>query len=663
MKTTKRICALLLALLLLLGCAGAEGLTTGAKGEAVERLQERLYYLGFLTIQPDGDYGPKTVEAVADFQTFFRARGYDLRSDGVADEKTQALLYDDSVADADYPLKEGDKNGYVRRAQRRLVELGYLFGAADGNYGQNTADAVRAFQQMLIDNGAEGITASGEADENTLHYLYSELLGFDICTPTMYNDGNPLSLRAGNLYAQAAVLIDADSGEVLWRQNRATADTGVAEGWYWAGAAASENDVVIGGESGAVELRDGGTGDVLSSVDVGAPVRASVVAVPGEEGAFLAVSYDGALHKVMRTGDALALAGSVSFAPKSTSTPSVVEGMALVGGLDAEGYGTLSVIDLATMKVSSTVRAGKGEVQSAPLVSVLPDGIWAYFTCNANPGGVYAYKLGDASAYQLYVPETGMQQHCTASVVTDARGNLYYTNDSGTLFKLAAARGFLVTFNTAGGSFVPQTQVADGHALARPADPVRQGYVFGGWFADAACTRAWDFATPVTAPLTLHAKWTPKEDAKEPEEPQKPQGSEGLEGPHGSDEPQNQGGQDGSADNASAPDDAAVGGAVPAATAPLGAVAPAAAPLAADTRTDAQQTEALAASVDGAAAPKETRSAGSDVLAMSETVAEAAERHMPTIALIGLAAGAALLLAAAAWLAILRKREKEGGAR
>ena len=31
-------------------------------------------------------------------------------------------------------------------------------------------------------------------DENTLHYLYSELLGFDICTPTMYNDGNPLSL-------------------------------------------------------------------------------------------------------------------------------------------------------------------------------------------------------------------------------------------------------------------------------------------------------------------------------------------------------------------------------------------------------------------------------------------------------------------------------------
>src|SRR5699024_10070871 len=115
--------------------------------------------------------------------------------------------------------KEGDKNGYVRRAQRRLIDLGYLFGAADGTYGQNTADAVRAFQQMLIDNGVEGVSANGEADETTLHYLYSELLGFEISTPTMYNDQNPLSLKPGNLYAQAAVLIDAGSGEVLLDKN------------------------------------------------------------------------------------------------------------------------------------------------------------------------------------------------------------------------------------------------------------------------------------------------------------------------------------------------------------------------------------------------------------------------------------------------------------
>ena len=219
MKIIKRFLALALTLALLLSCAAAQELAAGAKGGEVERLQQRLYYLGFLSIQPDGDYGPKTVEAVTDFQTFFRARGYGLRGDGVADADTQALLFDDAVADADYPLKQGDSNGYVRRAQRRLIELGYLAGAADGDYGQNTADAVRAFQQMLIDNGVSGVTADGAADETTLGYLYSELLGFDVCTPTMYNERNPLSLRGGNLYAQAAVLIDAASGEVLLDKN------------------------------------------------------------------------------------------------------------------------------------------------------------------------------------------------------------------------------------------------------------------------------------------------------------------------------------------------------------------------------------------------------------------------------------------------------------
>ena len=161
MKHIKHVLALLLALALLLSCACAEELATGAKGEAVERLQKRLYYLGFLSIQPDGDYGPKTVEAVTDFQTFVRARGYQLRADGVADAATQALLFSDEVADADYPLKQGDSNGYVRRAQRRLIELGYLFGAADGDYGQNTTDAVRAFQREF------GLPVTGAVDQAT----------------------------------------------------------------------------------------------------------------------------------------------------------------------------------------------------------------------------------------------------------------------------------------------------------------------------------------------------------------------------------------------------------------------------------------------------------------------------------------------------------------
>ena len=37
----------------------------------------------------------------------------------------------------------------------------------------------------------------------------------------------------------------------------------------------------------------------------------------------------------------------------------------------------------------------------------------------------------------------------------------------------------------------------------------REGYTFGGWFTDEACTQAYDFETAVTGNLTVYAKWTP----------------------------------------------------------------------------------------------------------------------------------------------------------
>ena len=50
-------------------------------------------------------------------------------------------------------------------------------------------------------------------------------------------------------------------------------------------------------------------------------------------------------------------------------------------------------------------------------------------------------------------------------------------------------------------------KVTSGSKVAKPADPTLKGYVFKGWFADAALTTAYDFDTPVTGDLTLFAKW------------------------------------------------------------------------------------------------------------------------------------------------------------
>jgi uncharacterized repeat protein (TIGR02543 family) len=40
-----------------------------------------------------------------------------------------------------------------------------------------------------------------------------------------------------------------------------------------------------------------------------------------------------------------------------------------------------------------------------------------------------------------------------------------------------------------------------------PATPVREGYIFTGWYTDEACTTAYDFMTPVVEDTTLYAGW------------------------------------------------------------------------------------------------------------------------------------------------------------
>ena len=84
-------------------------LKQGMNGELVKAMQERLILLGFLPDgKADGEYGRDTKQAVADFQ---KRNGLD--SDGVAGEKTLALLYSNNAKQINDPyvwiVKEGKK--------------------------------------------------------------------------------------------------------------------------------------------------------------------------------------------------------------------------------------------------------------------------------------------------------------------------------------------------------------------------------------------------------------------------------------------------------------------------------------------------------------------------------------------------------------------------
>ena len=65
-----------------------------------------------------------------------------------------------------------------------------------------------------------------------------------------------------------------------------------------------------------------------------------------------------------------------------------------------------------------------------------------------------------------------------------------------------------VTFETNGGSEVASIQVEDGKTFATPEPPVREGFIFDGWYADEALTVTYNFIQTVKADLTLYAKWT-----------------------------------------------------------------------------------------------------------------------------------------------------------
>lgn len=67
-----------------------------------------------------------------------------------------------------------------------------------------------------------------------------------------------------------------------------------------------------------------------------------------------------------------------------------------------------------------------------------------------------------------------------------------------------APANYTVTFVGADNAVVATQTVTSGAAAAKPADPVRKKYTFEGWYAG---TTAYDFAAPVTADLTITAKW------------------------------------------------------------------------------------------------------------------------------------------------------------
>ena len=119
-------------------------LSQGAQGADVARAQTifvMMKMLGFDEI--DGVFGPKTRQTVIDFQL-----GEGLPGDGVIGPNTWSKM----PADPNTPiLKRGSKGSAVIGLQKGLLKFGGSGaptdpGPSDGQFGQNTENAVKAYQ-------------------------------------------------------------------------------------------------------------------------------------------------------------------------------------------------------------------------------------------------------------------------------------------------------------------------------------------------------------------------------------------------------------------------------------------------------------------------------------------------------------------------------------
>lgn len=64
-------------------------------------------------------------------------------------------------------VQRGDKGDEAKAVQEKLIELGFLAGAADGDFGKKSEAAVKLFQK------ANGLEETGIADSMTQHVMYS----------------------------------------------------------------------------------------------------------------------------------------------------------------------------------------------------------------------------------------------------------------------------------------------------------------------------------------------------------------------------------------------------------------------------------------------------------------------------------------------------------
>ena len=151
-----------------------------------------------------------------------------------------------------------------------------------------------------------------------------------------------------------------------------------------------------------------------------------------------------------------------------------------------------ATINGGKFSVGKVRNAGGNIINGTFDVPVTNDGGWI------KGGTFYDTVTNDRSIIE------GGEFHSTVNNTGEIRGGTFYRTVTGS-GRINDGAYVTVTFNSDGGTPVEGAKVLRGQEVAKPTDdPTKSGYTFTGWYLG---DEKYNFDTPVTAPLTLTAKW------------------------------------------------------------------------------------------------------------------------------------------------------------
>ena len=382
-------------------------------------------------------------------------------------------------------IVEGDLITY---ASDRLYRIDTVSGQilATGTMDHKSSFSITPpayYEGMVFVALSNGTVQAFNADTLESLWIYQDPLGGQ--------PNSPLTVHNGYLYtgfwnsetgdANFVCLSVTDEDPTNEKEAKAASWFYTAKGgYYWAGAYACDDYVLVGtddgtnsctGQSSGLLMLDARSGELLDSADgLNGDIRSTIV-YDNETDAYYFTSKGGSFYavKTEKTEEGwmltdlwnIALNNGGNGTPMSTSTPVVYNGRAYVGVSGAGQFSAYSghnitVIDLGRKTIAYSVQT-QGYPQTSGLLTTAYEEasgyVYIYFFDNMTPGKLRVLRdkagqtradyltveNGESTAYALFTPTGEQAQYAICSPIADEYGTIYFKNDSAYLMAYGSA--------------------------------------------------------------------------------------------------------------------------------------------------------------------------------------------------------------------------------